>query len=258
MRQTGGVKTVTTASTAIVSLAAIVLFSYVGFAGAGPILVAAVCAIIVIAFALTWPKISELPAAKSMGIVTLVAGLGAVVAALFSPAEQAMQYYAVFAVVGLALTFLVQLLRGTGAAQRLYSVTAGAAASFIAASASGWVAVDRISSNVANSPMTLLVGIGVVAAVLISCIRWPDRVVAPLAIVIAALLAGMLAIVFGTVSAWQAILFSGLAAAITVSCRAVLVAEGGPKSASAAVAYGLTPIMISGALVYFAERLVIG
>lgn len=258
MRQTVGVKSVTVASTAVMSLAAIVLFSYVGLERTGPLLVAAFCAVIVGVFSFTWTKISDLPASLSMGFVTLVAGLGAIVAALNAPPQQSLTYFAVFVVAGLALTFLVQLFRGTGAAQRLYSVTAGAAASFIAASTSGWVAVERLGTNDFNSPLTFLVGIGVVAAVLVCCIRWPDRIIAPLAIVTAALISGLAAIAFVSVPPWHAMVFSAVAAAITASCRAVFITEGGAETRSAAIAFGLTPIMMSGALVYFAERLVIG
>lgn len=251
-------KTVTVASTAIASLVALVLSSYVDFTGNGAVFVGAVASLMVAIFAFSWPKISGIPSELIMGFVTLVAGCGAIIASLNAPPREAMLYYVVFVVLGLALTFLVQLLRGTGASQRLYSVCAGAAASLIAASTSGWVAVDRLTPDDVNSPLTLLVAMGITAAILVGCIRWPDRIVAPLAIVISALVSGMAAIIFTTVTPWQAMFFAGIAAAITASCRAVLVAEGGPKSRLAAVAYGLTPIMLSGALVYFAERLVFG
>lgn len=252
-----GVRTKTVAATALAGTAAVVAASYAGNAAVSVAAVWVVASVLVLAFAAGWPRLLDLPAPVPLSLVIGLAGWSATTLAALAPMPQPMMWMGACAAVGLILVFLTQLLRGTGQQLRLESTLAGASGVLVAVLASGWVAADRIESNAANSSMMLVSGLSLGAAVLVGTIRWPDRITAPLGLAVAMLVGGLASFVDGNLALLPAVAVGAVVGSVVVACRALLVAEGGPRGTTAAVAAGVAPVIAAGGLAYFVERILL-
>jgi len=247
------VRTKTVAGSALAAVALIVGASY-----AGTTAVWVAVSALSLLFALGWPRLFGLPAAAPIAAVLGAAGLAAAAGAALVPMPQPLSWMAPAAAVGLILAFLVQLLRGTGEKLRLESMLSSATGALVAASGSGWIAIDRIGSNAADSSLMLAAGASMAAAILVCTIRWPDRIVGPLAFVVAILVAGLAALAFGDAPLLPALAVGAVTGAVIGAVRALVVSSGGPRGTLAAIATGLCAVLGSGTLAYFLERLFLG
>ncbi|MEE1620596.1 hypothetical protein ACQ3I4_10345 [Zafaria sp. Z1313] len=250
-------RTKTTAGTALLATALLVAASYAGTPSVSGPAVWLVAAVGVLVFAAGWPRLLDLPAPWALSGVIGVSGLAAATLAASTPMPQPMFWMASCAAVGTLGIFMVQLLRGTGERKRLESTLGGMAGVLVAVLGSGWVAADRLAPNASNSSLMLLSGLGLAAAVLVSSIRWPDRITGPLALVVAALVAGTASILVADVGLWPAVVVGAVAGVVVAGARALVVSEGGPSTTTGAIATGLLPVLASGAPLYFVERLVL-
>jgi hypothetical protein len=105
--------------------------------------------------------------------------------------------------------------------------------------------------------MMLITGASAVVALLIGLIRWPDRIIAPVAVVLAALAGPMAALLFSDIHILPAVIIGALVAGVLVSFRRLGNLAGTPRSLPGAIAMGIGPVTALGSLVYFLDKLLI-
>lgn len=250
-------RTKTVAGSALAATAAVVAASYAGTAGSAHPLVWAAVSLLVLLFAIGWPRMMGLPAGLSATVPMALAGWSAATLASVVAMPVPMKWTAACVAVGVIVVFVGQLMRGTGERQRLESTVAGVSGTVVAGFGAGWVAVDRLAPNASNSSMMLVSGLSIAAAVLIGTIRWPDRVTAPLGLVVAALVGGVGSVVGTNVPILPAVAVGAVLGAVVVGCRVLFVAEGRPRGTMAAIATGIAPVLAAGTLAYYVERLLL-
>ncbi|MBG0739973.1 permease [Paeniglutamicibacter antarcticus] len=201
-----------------------------------------------------WPHYLGVPAKKTLGSVIALTGACASVTAALTPGPGYLSWLPVFLAVGVGAVFVVQLVRGTGQSHRLESTLGASAGVLLAGLGSGWIASHRFTGETA---MTLIAGVSALVALLIGMIRWPDRVIAPLAIILAALAGPLAALLFSEVHIIQAAIIGAVIAAVLMSFRRLGTAAGRPRNVQGAIAMGIAPLGALGALVYFIDKLLI-
>ena len=97
-------------------------------------------------------------------------------AATYVPAPGFLDWTPAFIAAGVMAVFLMQLMRGTGQAQRLESTLGSSAGVLLSCLGAGWIAASRFNGV---KEMLLVAGISAAFALLAGLIRWPDRIVAP-------------------------------------------------------------------------------
>lgn len=105
--------------------------------------------------------------------------------------------------------------------------------------------------------MFRITGISALVALLVGMIRWPDRVVAPLAIVLSALAGPLAALLFSDVRILPAAVIGALMAAVIVSFRRLHTVAGKITTGAGAAAMACAPVISLGALVYFLDKMLI-
>lgn len=240
------------AAAAAVALAAIIATSYTSRTA-----LAVVVGIMVVLLAVGWPHVLNVPAKKSLATAIGVSGLSALVLADYAPLTTLMGWMPGAVALGVSAVFLIQLLRGTGQSHRLESTLGACAGVLVAAFGSGWVAADRLATNAANSGVMLVTGISVLVAGAVCTIRWPDRIVAPLGIVLGALAGPLGALMFTDVPALAAAIVGAICAAVVVSFRRLILARDAATSIPAWLALAMAPILAIGSLVYFLDKVLI-
>ena len=119
------------------------------------------------------------------------------------------------------------------------------------------MAAERLAANSANSGMMLITGVSMLVAIGVCVLPWPDRLVAPLGVVLATLAAPLGAALSSSISLLPAAVVGALGGTVIVCFRRLVLADGGPRKIPAILAIGSAPIMASGALVYFLEKLLL-
>ncbi len=201
-----------------------------------------------------WPHYLGIPAKKTLGCVIALTGVCAALTAAFTPGPGYLRWLPVLLAVGVGAVFVVQLIRGTGQSHRLESTLGASAGVLLAGLGSGWIASHRFTGETA---MTLIAGVSALVALLIGMIRWPDRVIAPLAIILAALAGPLAALLVSDLHIFQAAIIGAVIAAVLMSFRRLGIAAGQPRNVQGAIAMGVAPLGALGALVYFIDKLLI-
>ncbi|MHA7143417.1 hypothetical protein ACX80U_01740 [Arthrobacter sp. TmT3-37] len=228
----------------------IVASSYIAL----PVLAIAVAAVCVLA-AIGWPYVLRVPARKSQSTAIGLSALLAVILAATVPGPSFLAWFPAAVALGVGAVFMIQLVRGTGQSLRLES-TLGASSGVIAvAMGAGWVAADRLTANAADSGMTLVTGVSILVAIAVALLPLPDRLVAPAAVVLAALAGPLGALLFTDVPALAAGVVGLACGAVIAATRRLLVARDAPLDVLAAVAAGVTPVLAIGSVVYFLDKL---
>lgn len=233
----------------IAALAAVIASSYSALGvrvGVGVLLAAA--------FGLGWPYYLGIPAKKTLGTILALTGAGSAVSAGLAVGPGYLVHVPVFIALGLGAVFVVQLLRGTGQSHRLESTLGAGAGAAMSALGAGWIAAHRFTGDEA---MTLITGAAALVALLVGMIRWPDRVVAPLGLVLAALAGPLAALLFSEIRVIPAAVVGVVVAAVVLSFRRLGMLAGTPRSVPGALAMGVAPVVSLGALVYFVDKLLI-
>ncbi|MBB2994007.1 hypothetical protein E9229_000198 [Paeniglutamicibacter cryotolerans] len=213
-----------------------------------------VVVVLLAGLALGWGSLLGFPGKAALGVVLLIAGAGASALAIGTGSGPTMDWLAPCVAAGVLLAFLAQLLRGTGGAMRLEGTAIGATGVLIAVLGSGWVALDGLGHS---TPVVVVAGISMVGAGLIGAIRWPDRIVAPLGWIVAVLLGGVSSVLFADVDLVPALVLGAVTGAVIVAFRAILVSEGGPADNRGAIAAGIVPVLVCGAMAWFVETLLV-
>ncbi|WP_207343492.1 permease [Arthrobacter sp. E3] len=206
------------------------------------------------AFGYGWPHYLAIPAKKTLGTVIALTGVGSALTAGLDAGGDYLVWTPILIAVGFAGVMVVQLLRGTGQKHRLESTLGAGTGVAIAGFASGWVASIRF---LGEPGMTLIVAISAAVAIAIGMLPWPDRVLAPLTIVMAALAGPLAALLFSNVHVAQAAVLGVLVGAVMAAFRQLRTLSRKPEHVVGVVAAGLAPILSLGALVYFVEKIIL-
>lgn len=256
-------RTKTVAGSALVAVAALIAASYIGIPGLEGLGMWAVASVLVAVFAIGYPRLLGLPVATAHTVVIALAGLAAVALASVTAMPAPMAWLPACGAAGVVLVFLTQLLRGPGAELRLQATAAGACGVLVAVLGAGWVGADRLAPNASNSSMMLLSGASIAAAILACTIPWPDRITAPLALLLAVLVGGVASALVRDVAVLPASVVGAVAGAVVV-CFRLMRTSSPPRGGQApriptiaAMAIGAAPVVASGGLVYFVERLLL-
>lgn len=245
-------RSVSIAAAAAVSLCAIVASAYLSLPA---VVVVLSLASLVIGFG--WPHLLGVPAKKTMGSIIAGAGIASVLTAALLSGPRVLLWFAAIVALGMGLIFVVQLLRGTGQSLRLESTIGGTVGVLLSTMAGGWAGAERLASNAADSGMMLLTGASLLFALVAALLPWPDRIVGPLAVVLATLAGTMGAILFTSIPVLAAAIVGAVCGAVIASFRRLVVAGRGPHSLPGALAVGTAPIAAVGTMVYFLEKLLL-
>lgn len=235
-----------------VALIAIVGASYVSLEVS-----AAVVVVLILMAAIGWPYLLGVPARKSQSAAIALSALAACAAAYVSPSGAALIWLPVAVALGLGAVFLIQLLRGTGQSLRLESTLGASSGVLIIALGAGWIATENLAVNAGTSGVTLVTGISVLIAIATALLPWPDRMVGPLGVVLAALAGPLCALIFTDVDGLAAGIIGAVCGAVVMAARRLVISREEPLDTAAVLAVGVAPILGIGSLVYFLERLLL-
>jgi hypothetical protein len=180
--------------------------------------------------------------------------VGSAVAATYLPAPGFLDWTPSFMAVGVMAIFVMQLIRGTGQAQRLESTLGSCSGVLLSCLGAGWIASSRFNGV---REMILVAAVSAAIALLAGLIRWPDRIVAPLGIVAAGLAGPLAGLVFSDIAVLPAALAGVVVGAVLVSFRRLVILSGESLNVLAAVGMGLGPVSAVGSLAYFIDKLLI-
>ena len=213
-----------------------------------------VAVIVALAVGVGWPHFLRIPAKKTLAAVIALPGVGSAFAAAFVPAPGFLEWTPAFLALGMMAVFVVQLIRGTGQAQRLESTLGCCAGVLLSCLGAGWIAGSRFNGV---REMMLVAAISAAVALLAGLIRWPDSIVAPLGIVMAGLAGPLAGLVFSDIAVLPASIFGVVVGAVLVSFRRLVTLRGAPLNLLAALSMGLAPVAAVGSLAYFIDKLLI-
>jgi hypothetical protein len=219
-----------------------------------PDVLLAVAVVVALAVGVGWPHYLGIPAKKTLAAVIGLPGAGSAVAAATVPAPGYLDWTPGFIALGVSAVFVVQLIRGTGQAQRLESILGCCVGVLLSCLGAGWIAGARFNGV---KEMLLVAGVSAAVALLASLIRWPDRIIAPLGIVLAGLAGPLAGLVFSDIAVLPAAVFGVVVGAVLVSFRRLVTLRGLPLNFPAALGMGLAPVLAVGSLAYFIDKLLI-
>src|SRR6478735_3686657 len=185
--------------------------------------------VIAVAVGIGWPHFLRIPAKKTLAAVIALPGAGAAVAAGLVPAPGYLDWTPGFVALGMMAVFVVQLIRGTGQAQRLESTLGCCAGVLLSCLGAGWIAGSRFN--------------GVREMLLVAAI---SAAVAPLA-----------GLVLSDIAVLPAAIFGVVVGAVLASFRRLVTLRGAPLNLAAALGMGLAPVSAIGSLAYFIDKLLI-
>jgi len=214
----------------------------------------AVAVVVALAVGVGWPHFLRIPAKKTLAAVIALPGVGSAFAAAYVPAPGFLDWTPAFMALGMMAVFVVQLIRGTGQAQRLESTLGCCAGVLLSCLGAGWIAGARFNGV---REMMLVAAISAAVALLAGLIRWPDSIVAPLGIVMAGLAGPLAGLVFSDIAVLPAAIFGVVVGAVLVSFRRLVTLRGAPLNLPAALSMGLAPVSAVGSLAYFIDKLLI-
>lgn len=199
-------------------------------------------------FSIGWPRLMKLPSPVPVSVVIFLAGTAATLLGLAREPRPDLGTVAPVVAAGVLLVFLTQLVRGTDAQKRLESVAVGIAGMLIAAFGSGWV---MLGIDPRWHVLGLMAGISMVGAAVPGMLRWPDRIVFPLGLVLAVLLGGAASLLDPQVGVAAALVLGAGCGLIVVAARAMLVSVGGPKDRIQMAAAALSPLLVCGSVTWY-------
>lgn len=186
--------------------------------------------LLAVIFGYGWPHYLAIPAKKTLGTVIAATGAAAALTAGMAEGKDYLAWTPIYIAVGFGAVMVVQLIRGTGQKRRLESTLGAGAGVAIAGFACGWVASFRF---LGEPGMTFIVAVSAAVALLVGMLPWPDRLSAPLAVVLAALAGPLTALLFSDVRIVPAAILAIVVAAVIAAFRRLRTLTA-PLTASAA------------------------
>lgn len=211
--------------------------------------------ICVIALAWGWPHLAHASRTTTSSFVITGGGALALVAVILGDSEPYLRYMviAVGAVTVAALASEVFFASQRGHA--VTSVAATAAGGAVAASGAAWLAANR---TVGAEDLVVAGGVVLAVAAVAAVLTANANVNAGLTVVLGIAAGAGMGYIFPSMSWWGGALV-GLACAVTVVLTNELYRrEPRPRTVMAGIASGMTPVLVSGILVYLAGRLLLG
>jgi hypothetical protein len=239
-------------SIGIIGLAGLV--AVIAGAYSAPEALLAVACLTALGIGIGWPHFLGIPAKKTLAALIGLPGVGSAIAATYLPAPGFLDWTPSFIAAGVMAIFVMQLVRGTGQAQRLESTLGSCAGVMLSCLGAGWIAGSRFNGV---REMVLVAGVSAAIALLAGLIRWPDRVVAPLGIIGAGLAGPLAGLVFSDIAVLPAALVGVVMGSVLVSFRRLVVLRGEALNFPAALGMGLAPVSAIGSLAYFIDKLLI-
>jgi hypothetical protein len=236
----------------IIGLAGLAVF--IAGAYASPAALLAVAVLAALGIGIGWPHFLGIPAKKTLAAIIGLPGAGSAVAATYVPAPGFLDWTPAFIAAGVMCVFLMQLLRGTGQAQRLESILGSSTGVLLSCLGAGWIASSRFNGV---REMLLVAGISAAFALLTGLIRWPDRIVAPLGVVLAGLAGPLAGLIFSNIDVIPAAVVGVAVGSVLVSLRRLVILRGEQLDFPAALGMGLAPVAAVGSLAYFIDKLLI-
>jgi hypothetical protein len=233
----------------IIALAAIVAGHYFGLG-----YIVGVAVALAAAFGFGWPHYLGIPAKKTLGTVIALTGAAAAMTSGLTADANFLVWTPIFIALGFGAVMVVQLIRGTGQAHRLESTLGAGAGVLIAGFAGGWVASYRF---LGEPGMTLVTAISAAVALAVGMLSWPDRVLAPLAIVLAALAGPLAGLLFSELRVLPAAVLGALVAAVIASFRRLGTLTGPVRNVAGGLSAAVAPVLSLGAMVYFIDKLLL-
>ncbi len=231
----------------IIALALLVAGHFLGHGWA-----VGVSVVLSVVFGYGWPHYLNIPAKKTLGTVLALTGAAAALSAGWTANSDYLARTPIFLALGFGAVMVVQLIRGTGQKRRLESTLGAGAGVAVAGFACGWVGSFRF---LGEPGLTLIVAVSAAVALLVGMVNWPDRVLAPMGIALAALAGPLAALLFSSVSVVPAAILGLLVGAVITSFRRLRTLAGPARTLPGMAAAALAPILSLGALVYFVEKL---
>ncbi|MEV8039383.1 permease [Arthrobacter sp. NPDC080082] len=201
-----------------------------------------------------WPYFLGIPAKKTLAALIGLPGIGSAVAATYLPGPAFLAWTPAFVAAGVMAVFVMQLIRGTGQAQRLESTLGSCAGVLLSCLGAGWIACSRFNGV---KEMLLIAAISAAIALAAGLIRWPDRVVAPLGIVGAGLAGPLAGLAISNIAVVPGALVGIVVGAVLVSFRRLVIIRGETLNLAAVLGMGLGPVSAVGSLAYFIDKLLI-
>ncbi|WP_308932140.1 permease [Arthrobacter sp. SLBN-112] len=214
----------------------------------------AVGILIALAVGIGWPHFLRIPAKKTLAAVIALPGAAAAVSAAVVPPPGYLDWTPAFVALGMMAVFVVQLIRGTGQAQRLESTLGCCVGVLLSCLGAGWIAGARFNGV---REMLLVAAISAAVALLAGLIQWPDSIVAPLGVVLAGLAGPLAGLVLSDIAVLPAAVFGVIVGAVLASFRRLATLRGAPLNMLAALSMGLAPVSAVGSLAYFIDKLLI-
>lgn len=233
----------------LVGLAAIVVGAY-----SSPVVLLVAAVVLALAVGVGWPHFLGIPARKTLAVLIGLPGAGSAVAATYVPAPAFLDWTPAFIAAGVVAVFVMQLIRGTGQAQRLESILGSCAGVLLACLGAGWIAASRFNGV---REMLLVAAISAAVALLTGLLRWPDRVVAPLGIVLAGLAGPLAGLIFSDIAVIPAALVGVVIGSVLVSFRRLVILRGEALNVAAAISVAIAPVLSVGSLAYFIDKILI-
>lgn len=230
------------------------LAALIGAAFASPEALLAVASLTAVGIGVGWPHFLGIPARKTLAALIALPGVGSAAAATYLPAPGFLDWTPSFIAAGVMAIFVMQLLRGTGQAQRLESTLGSCAGVILSCLGAGWIACSRFNGV---REMLLVAAVSAAIALAAGLIRWPDRVVAPLGIIGAGLAGPLAGLVFSDIAVLPAALVGVVVGSVLVSFRRLVIINGETLNLPAALGMGLGPVSAVGSLAYFIDKLLI-
>ncbi len=201
-----------------------------------------------------WPHFLAVPAKKTLAAAIALPGIGAAVAAALTQPPGFLDWTPGFIALGVIAVFVIQLIRGTGQVQRLESTLGCCAGVLLACLGSGWIAGARFNGV---KEMVLVAGLSAGVAVAAGLIRWPDRIVAPVGIIAAGLVAPLAGLVWSDIAVIPAAVVGVVMGSMLVSFRRMVTLRRGTLNFPAVLGMGVAPVWAVGSLAYFIDKLLI-
>src|SRR6478752_6896103 len=221
---------------------------------ASPEALVAIAILIALAVGIGWPHFLRIPAKKTLAAVIALPGAAAAVCASVTPPPGYLDWTPAFVALGMMAVFVVQLIRGTGQAQRLESTLGCCVGVLLSCLGAGWIAGARFNGV---REMLLVAAISAAVALLAGLIQWPDSIIAPLGIVLAGLAGPLAGLVLSDIAVLPAAVFGVIVGAVLASFRRLATLRGAPLNMLAALSMGLAPVSAVGSLAYFIDKLLI-
>ncbi|GAB4099379.1 permease [Sinomonas halotolerans] len=226
----------------------------VATSAAGSAMQAFTVAAVAVVVGFGWPHFLGIPARKTNGAIIAAVGAASAAGAAVAPGPGYLVWTGPAMAAGFIAVTVVQLVRGTGQSHRLESAFGASAGVLLCGLGAGWIATARLTGA---GSMLLVAGISTVVALLVGMIRWPDTIVAPLAIAFAGLAAPLTALVLHDVAVVPAATAGVVIGAVLAAFRRLNSMRGGVLPPFGFVALGLAPAFAVGALAYFVDRMLV-